>query len=144
MNEESKFYKKTIIISLVIFLIVSISFFLIGDITIKKIDEILGMKESNIIVDKINKNFFDDSDNIKLTVNFITKISSTTYIKVGDIRSESSYGKNFSKVLILDKSYIGKGVNLTIISIDDNNNQESLVKEIFLPKRMNSDIRITG
>lgn len=144
MKDSSKFYKKTLFLSIIIFIIVSMSFFYLADLSIKKIDEKLGIKSESIIIFNIIKSYDSNQENPIINVNYITLKKSTSYIKIGNIRSESSYGINFSKTIVMDSSYSGKNVNITIIAIDDGGKDDIIIREVMLPKRIDSDIRITG
>lgn len=144
MSEEYKFYKKTIIISLLIFVVVSISFFYLEGVFIKKIDERMGGKAEDISVLSIVKSYDLMQETPKIVVVYSTLKKSTSYIKIDNIRSESNYGKNFTKTLIMDKFYSGKNINVTIVAIDDNNIEKKLITSVVLPRRLDSEIRITG
>ena len=140
-----KFYRKTLIISIIIFIVVSISYFYTADLAMRKFDEKLGINPEMINVSVIAKNYDLKHNNPVLTVVYTTERKTTSYLKVDDIRSESSYGKNFTKRLILDNSYSGKNVSFTIVAIDDYGKEKTFVKEVSLPDKVEEPIiRISG
>ena len=145
MADDFKFYKKTLIISFIIFIVASVSIFYLGDFFIVKIDEKMGVTKDNMInVTTIAKNYDLKHDSPVLIVVYSTKIKTSSYIEIDEIRSQSSSGTNFTKRISLEQNYSGKLINLTIVAIDNSGKTHTLTQEVVLPKRIESQIRITG
>lgn len=143
MQENKKFYRKTIIIAIMITIISSASYFYFAEYLTDKIDSLAGIPELQIKKGEITKIYDIKNDNIILMITYFTNKNSTSYIKINSLISESTYGTSFLKKVVLEKSLEGKPVKLKIIAIDEFGEKTEYEEEVMLPQKIEPIITIT-
>jgi hypothetical protein len=142
MPEKNVIFRKTIFVAFILFVIFSLSYIYIADIFLKAFDQKIGIQDIKIGNIDVSKGYDEIQNHPILSVTYTTTRKATSFIKVGDVASESSTGTNFSKMIALKSEDAGKNATLIFGITDDMGESYFVTQAIVIPQKIERKISI--